>query len=161
MNSGRISSRPLKAAKMLPSPTSSNPLYMGVMGCNGQRVTELCKADGRVNGTMMCQMQGLRFIDYLNSAGVQEFLANTAAREGMFVGAVFKAWLPGRPMEYSRTKAQKPPDRKLIVGIRVPNHTGSMVHPKVALHLVDWCKIKLYGTTRSVFDRYIRAWRAG
>jgi hypothetical protein len=78
----------------------------------------------------------------------------------MFVGADFKTWLPGRLVSIPGRRPNGTNCLELlIVGIRVPKHTGLMVHPKSSSTLWTGAD-QLYGTTRSVFDHYV-ARRAG
>lgn len=77
------------------------------------------EADDYIDATTMCKSHGKRWNDYWRNEKTQEFLAELATAAGIPAAVLVQVKEGGRPGEQ-----------------------GTWVHPRVAMHLAQWCSPK-------------------
>jgi hypothetical protein len=112
-------------------PTGALSFIESLFGDDGQMITQIRVSDGYVNATKMCQSAGKLWANFSSLAGTKKFLGELSSIIGIAI-------------------------EDLVISACGGDHSGTWVHPDVAIELAGWCSVKFKVQVGQLVKRYMR-----
>lgn len=110
-------------------------------------VTEINLSNGFVNATKLCKSAGKNWYDYYRTKRTQDFLKELKNDNPVLENTIMNNHVLKNTMENS--------SNELILSKVGGNHTGTWVHPDVAIDLASWCSTKFQVAVAKLIRKYM------
>ena len=119
------------SSAIVPTFPSASSFVESLFGDDGQMITQIRVSDGYVNATKMCQSAGKLWAHFSSLSGTKKFLEELSSNIGIAI-------------------------EDLVISACGGDHSGTWVHPDVAIELAGWCSVKFKVQVGQLVKRYMR-----